>query len=181
VLGSFPATVQVSPDGWYAWVVNFNLHGEMVPSSVSVVETSAMVEVARITTCTMPHGSRLNAAGTRHYSACMMDEELVEIDARTFAVSRHFFLTKGREMGMTGAPPVRGAEAHAGHDMGGHGMEPPKPGDVGCSPTWAQPSVGRHARLGRLQQVERARRDRRRVSGRSCGACRRATGSTISR
>ena len=23
----------------------------------------------------------------------------------------------------------------------GHGMEPPKPGDVGCSPTWAQPSV----------------------------------------
>ncbi|MBK7904989.1 MAG: YncE family protein [Gemmatimonadetes bacterium] len=140
-LGSFPATVQVSPDGFFAWVVNFNLHGEMVPSSVSVVETSAMVEVARITTCTMPHGSRLNAAGTRHYSACMMDEELVEIDARTFAVSRHFFLTKGKEMGMTGAPPRRGAEAHAGHDIGGHGMEPPKPGDVGCSPTWAQPSV----------------------------------------
>lgn len=26
------------------------------------------------------------------------------------------------------------------HDLGGHGMEPPKPGDVGCSPTWAQPS-----------------------------------------
>jgi DNA-binding beta-propeller fold protein YncE len=25
--------------------------------------------------------------------------------------------------------------------MGGHGMEPPKPGDVGCSPTWAQPSA----------------------------------------
>ena len=26
-------------------------------------------------------------------------------------------------------------------DMGGHGMEPPKPGDLSCSPTWAQPSV----------------------------------------
>jgi len=26
-------------------------------------------------------------------------------------------------------------------DMGGHGMEPPKPGDVSCSPTWAQPSI----------------------------------------
>ena len=25
--------------------------------------------------------------------------------------------------------------------MGGHGMEPPKPGDVTCSPTWAQPSA----------------------------------------
>lgn len=141
VLGPFPATTQVSPDGWYAWVVNFNLHGEMVASSVSVVETGEMVEVARITTCTMPHGSRLNAAGTRHYSACMMDEELVEIDTRSFTVARHFFLTKGKEMGMTGAPPERGAAAHAGHDMGGHGMEPPRPGDVGCSPTWAQPSV----------------------------------------
>jgi len=141
VLGNFPATVQVSPDGWYAWVVNFNLHGDMVASSVSVVETGEMVEVARITTCTMPHGSRLNAAGTKHYSACMMDEELVEIDTRRLEVSRHFFLTAGKEMGMDGAPPVRGAEAHAGHDMGGHGMEPPKPGDVGCSPTWAQPSA----------------------------------------
>jgi DNA-binding beta-propeller fold protein YncE len=141
VLGQFPATAQVSPDGWYAWVVNFNLHGEMVASSVSVVETGEMIEVARIPTCTMPHGSRLNAQGTKHYSACMMDEELVEIDTRTFSVARHFFLTKGKEMGMSGAPPVRGATAHAGHDMGGHGMEPPKPGDVGCSPTWAQPSA----------------------------------------
>jgi DNA-binding beta-propeller fold protein YncE len=25
--------------------------------------------------------------------------------------------------------------------MAGHGMEPPKPGDVSCSPTWAQPSA----------------------------------------
>lgn len=140
-LGSFPATVQVSADGWYAWVVNFNLHGDMVPSSVSVVETTEMVEIARIPTCTMPHGSRLSTDGARHYSACMMDEELVEIDTRTFRVARHFFLTKGKEMGMTGAPPLRGAAALAGHDMGGHGMEPPKPGDVGCSPTWAQPSV----------------------------------------
>jgi DNA-binding beta-propeller fold protein YncE len=124
--------------------VNFNLHGDMVTSSVSVVETGEMVEVARIPTCTMPHGSRLNAAGTRHYSACMMDETLVEIDTRTFAVARHFFLTRGKERGMTGAPPVRTLAAasgeHTAHDMGGHGMTPPAPGDVGCSPTWAHPS-----------------------------------------
>ena len=140
MLGNFPATAQVSPDGFYVYVVNFNLHGEMVPSDVSVVAADELVEIARIRTCTMPHGSRLNADGTKHYSACMMDEELVEIDTRTLNVSRHFFLTKGREMGMTGAPPVRGASEHAGHDMGGHGMEPPRPGDVSCSPTWAQPS-----------------------------------------
>ncbi|MEQ1693106.1 MAG: YncE family protein [Gemmatimonas sp.] len=140
MLGNFPATMQVSPDGYYVFVVNFNLHGDMEASDVSVVAADEMVEIARIRTCTMPHGSRISADGSKHYSACMMDEELVEIDTRTLSVSRHFFLTKGKEMGMTGEPPVRGAAAHAGHDMGGHGMEPPKPGDVSCSPTWAQPS-----------------------------------------
>ena len=141
-LGYFPATAQVSPDGWFAYVVNFNLYGEMETSSVSVVETGEMVEIARIPTCTMPHGSRLNATGTKHYSVCMMDDELVEIDTRSFSVARHFFLTAGKEMGMTGAPPVRKADgSHAAHDMSGHGMTPPAPGDIGCSPTWVEPSA----------------------------------------
>src|SRR5688500_11267872 len=47
-LGNFPASLQISPDGFYAYVVNFNLHGEMVPSSVSVVSTGEMLEIARI-------------------------------------------------------------------------------------------------------------------------------------
>ena len=144
MLGSFPATAQVSPDGYYVYVVNFNLHGDMVTSSVSVVAADAMVEVARIPTCTMPHGSRFSADGTHHYSACMMDDMLVEIDTRKLAVSRYFVLTAGKEMAMTGTPPRRtldGATQTGGsHDMSGHGMEPPKPGDVSCSPTWAQPS-----------------------------------------
>ena len=63
-LGRFPATVQVAPGGHYAWVVNFNLYGAMVPSSVSVVYTDDMVEVRRIPTCVMPHGSRLSPDGT---------------------------------------------------------------------------------------------------------------------
>ncbi|HEX8649333.1 MAG TPA: YncE family protein [Pyrinomonadaceae bacterium] len=142
-LGYFPATVDVSPNGDFLYAVNFNLHGDMVPSSVSVVAVSEMLEVARIPTCTMPHGSRLNPQGTKHYSACMMDDMLVEIDTSSLRVARHFMLTKGKEMGMTGAPPQRGTpKESAGHmDMGGHGMEPPKPGDVSCSPTWAQPSA----------------------------------------
>ena len=161
-LGLFPATMDLSADGSLLWVVNFNLHGDMVPSSVSVVATEPMLEVARITTCAMPHGSRLNPQGTKHYSACRMDDMLVEIDTQTLKVSRHFLLTKGREMGMNGAPVTPGTktaamsgmksgpsnssrEQPAGRgqhmDMGGHGMEPPKPGDLSCSPTWAQPSV----------------------------------------
>jgi hypothetical protein len=95
-----------------------------------------------VQTCTMPHGSRINVQGTKQYSACMMDDMIVEIDTRTFAVSRHFMLTKGKEHGMSGAPAQHNATgATAAHDAGGHGMEPPKPGDVSCSPTWAQPSA----------------------------------------
>jgi DNA-binding beta-propeller fold protein YncE len=142
-LGLFPATMDISADGSLLFVVNFNLHGDMVPSSVSVVATEPMVEVARIQTCAMPHGSRLNAQGTKHYSACMMDDMLVEIDARNLKVARHFLLTKGKEMGMSGPPiaPKTKMVSTKHMDMGGHGMEKPKTGDVSCSPTWAQPSV----------------------------------------
>jgi DNA-binding beta-propeller fold protein YncE len=95
------------------------------------------VEVARIQTCTMPHGSRLSPDGSRHYSACMMDDQLVEIDTRALEVSRHFRLTRGAEQGETGGIPA--APAPAG-DHSGHGMAAPPPGTTACSPTWAQPS-----------------------------------------
>jgi DNA-binding beta-propeller fold protein YncE len=140
MLGNFPATMQITPDGEFAYVVNFNLHGEMVPSNVSIVATGEMVEVARVPTCTMPHGSRINAQGTKQYSACMMDDIAVEIDTRAFTVSRHFVVGKGRERGVDGTPPVGGA-GRAGHDAGSHGMDAPKAGDVSCSPTWVQPSA----------------------------------------
>jgi DNA-binding beta-propeller fold protein YncE len=122
-LGLFPATMDISRDGEFIWVANANFHGDMVPSSISVVATGEMVEVKRITTCTMPHGSRLNPQGTKQYSACMMDDMLAEIDTHKFDVSRHFVLTKGKEMGMSGAP--RGQM---------------KMGELTCVPTWAQPS-----------------------------------------
>jgi DNA-binding beta-propeller fold protein YncE len=135
-LGLFPASLQVSPDGLYAYVVNFNLHGEMVPSSVSIVSTAEMVEVARLTTCAMPHGSRLSPDGARHYSACMMDDVLIEIDAPGFRVARHFMLTPGREHGMAGAPGGEGGMPGAA----AHAME--RPADSApCSPTWAAPSA----------------------------------------
>ncbi len=130
-LGMFPATTDITPDGNFIYVANANFHGDMVPSSISVVATDQMIEVKRITTCTMPHGSRLNHAGTRHYSACMMDDMLVEIDTSKFAVSRYFMLAPGKEMGMSGAPYPAGADQKM-HNMADH-----KPV---CTPTWAQPS-----------------------------------------
>jgi DNA-binding beta-propeller fold protein YncE len=138
-LGMFPATLDVAPDGDFLFVVNFNLHGDMVPSSVSVVTPEDMTEIARIPTCTMPHGSRLSADGSRHYSVCMMDEQLVEIDTATLKVSRHFVLTRGREAGMNG-PPMRMPHDHASPSASGHGTEAPAAGDISCSPTWSQPS-----------------------------------------
>jgi DNA-binding beta-propeller fold protein YncE len=55
-------------------------------------------------------------------------------------VSRHFQLTRGKEMGMAGSPMVMDA-APGAHDMSGHGMTAPAEGDPACSPTWAQPSA----------------------------------------
>ncbi len=126
-LGLFPATTDITPDGNFIYVANANFHGDMVPSSISVVATDQMIEVKRIPTCTMPHGSRLNHAGTKHYSVCMMDDMLVEIDTRKFAVDRYFMLAKGKEMGMTGAPD-RSCDAAITRCR--------RP----CTPTWAQPS-----------------------------------------
>jgi DNA-binding beta-propeller fold protein YncE len=132
-LGNFPASIDVTPDGLFAFLVNFNLHGEMVPSSVSVVYTPTNTEVARTTTCTMPHGSRIDPSGTWQYSTCMMDDQLVEIDTRTYEVARRFSLAKGKE----GPLPNDMISEHAGHDMESGPMKM----NPSCSPTWAQPSA----------------------------------------
>jgi len=134
-LGLFPATADVSPDGNFLFVVNFNLHGDMVPSSVSVVDTNQMLELARIPTCVMPHGSRVTRDGKRQYSGCMMDDLLVEIDAEQMRLTRTFRLSAGKEQGFTGLPPKEDAsgkhDGHAGINMAA----------ATCQPTWAQPSV----------------------------------------
>jgi DNA-binding beta-propeller fold protein YncE len=168
-LGIFPASIDVTPDGLYTFSANFNLHGDMVPSTISVVYTPSPMEVDRIVTCTMPHGSRFDARGAFHYSTCMMDDQLVEIDVRTHRVSRRFSVALGEE----GPLATDDLGAHAGHgDHGDHGAHAahgapggaaaprrpmtgpaPDPAEVGyaglphvmapnsCSPTWVQPSA----------------------------------------
>lgn len=121
-LGLFPATVAVPPDGTVALTVNANFHGDHVPSTVSIVDLESMEPIGDVTTCTMPHGSRFNADGSMHYSACMMDNQLVEIDGVSLKVRRRLDL-------------VRNVAADA--PMEGHmAMAPP---EGHCSPTWATP------------------------------------------
>ena len=134
-LGLFPATADVSPDGNFLYVVNFNLHGDMVPSSVSVVDTNKMLELARIPTCVMPHGSRVTPDGKSQYSGCMMDDLLVEIDAEQMRLTRTFRVSAGKEQGFRGLPPKE--DASRKHD-GPAGMDMTA---ATCQPTWAQPSA----------------------------------------
>ena len=163
-LGLFPATMGITPDGQFMLTANFNLHGDMVPSDVSAVYTPEMVEVTKVETCLMPHGSRVRPDGTRHYSACMHSEQLVEIDLATFEVSARFDVTPGREGALA---PQRG-DRGAG-DLGVNRSEPPRlrlrdarnPAGGGhahggmpervCSPTWVEPGLG--ARANRVVYV----------------------------
>ncbi len=133
-LGLFPATMGVTPDGAFLLAVNFNLHGDPVPSNVSVVHLPSQTQLARVETCVTPHGSRVDAAGRFHYSTCMRSEQLVQLDLRTLAVSHRFSLRPGAEgplaLDNTGV-------MDPGHSMGG---------DI-CMPTWVEPGVGPHSSM----------------------------------
>jgi DNA-binding beta-propeller fold protein YncE len=93
-VGLFPATMDISSSTGFLHVVNFNLYGRMEKSSVSIVDTLTMTEVAQVPTGIMPHGSRMNAAGTRQYHVSMMDDHLWEVDSLTFAPSRSLALSE---------------------------------------------------------------------------------------
>src|ERR1700722_19982358 len=146
-LGMFPATADFSPDGNFVYIVNFNLHGDPVPSSVSAVDSNVLLEVARIPTCVMPHGSRVSRDGLHQYSACMMDDELVEVDAERMKVARSFRLTKGSEQGFEGLMPHESTgnssamNRAATGDGADHAAMSVAMNANACSPTWAQPSV----------------------------------------
>lgn len=94
LLGLFPASMQISELTGLLYCVNFNLHGEMKPSSVSVVDPESMTEIKKIQTGIMPHGSRLSPSGRYQYSVAMMSGELFEIDALTLEVNRVLSLDK---------------------------------------------------------------------------------------
>ena len=161
-LGLFPATMGITPNGQFLVVANFNLHGDMVPSDLSVVYTPTMTQLSRVTTCLMPHGSRVSASGGRQYSACMHSDQLVEFDLTTLEVSRRFSLAPGREgpldardqgmgghlMVMSGSEPESGGQGGAGppsarDDTSMGRMAGMADGsDAVCSPTWAEPGAG---------------------------------------
>jgi YVTN family beta-propeller protein len=98
-VGMFPTTVGLSPDGEWAYVPNSDFHGDRGQrNTVSVLYTPELRQVTEIPACDMPHGSRLNHAGTAVYVACMMSDELLVIDPSTFAIVRRVPLGSGKPM-----------------------------------------------------------------------------------
>ena len=147
-LGIFPASMQISPATGLLYCVNFNLHGDMVPSTVSVVDPVTMTEIKKVTTGTMPHGSRISPDGMKHYSVAMMSGELFEINTVTLQVSRVLDLDKAAEdfenksknehEGMNHGNMDHSKMDHSKMDhaaMGHEGMKHSK-----IKPTWVIPS-----------------------------------------
>ena len=91
-VGLFPATLDLSPSTGLLYVVNFNLHGPLEPSTISIVEVETMTEVAQVPSGIRPHGGRFGRDGRYFYSVNMMGFELVELDALNFDVTRRLAL-----------------------------------------------------------------------------------------
>ena len=133
-VGLFPATMDISTTTGLMFVANFNLHGDMEPSSISVIDTVSMLEIAQVEQGFMPHGSRASPDGRFHYSVGMMDDSLYELDVMQLAMGRKLYLTQSDE------PP-----AQMNHD--GHRMAIAKP-------TWVQPHPTRPFVYVALQGVD---------------------------
>lgn len=150
-LGIFPASMQISEATGFLFCVNFNLHGEMVPSTISVVEPKTMTEITKVPVGTMPHGSRLSPDGKFQYSVGMMSGDLFEINTMTLQVNRILNLDENKpmdpqhyhhkeKMTVSSGMENMGAMDHSQHQ----GME--MKGDhknhmmhSGVKPTWVQP------------------------------------------
>ncbi|PZX46984.1 YncE family protein [Algoriphagus chordae] len=132
-LGLFPASLQISKATGLLYCVNFDLHGDMLPSTVSVVDPEEMIEIDRIETGVMPHGSRISSDGMFHYSVGMMSGELFEISTTKLKVTRKLSLDGMEEDGA--------AMGGMDHSKMGHGMmteaAPMYHSEV--KPTWAMP------------------------------------------
>ena len=126
----FPTTVTLSPDGEWAFVANSDFHGERPRvNPVSIIHAPTMTKVTDLTACDMPHGVKVNHAGTRVYVSCMHSDEILELDPGSFEIVRRVKLGMGHQM-------PAGAAGHAGHGPPGASAPaaPPRKG-VDVPPT----------------------------------------------
>jgi DNA-binding beta-propeller fold protein YncE len=96
----YPTTISLTPDGELAFVANSDFFGDRPRvNPVSVVHTPTMTKIADITACDMPHGVKVNHAGTKVYISCMHSDEILEMEVATFAITRRAKAGTGMAMG----------------------------------------------------------------------------------
>jgi DNA-binding beta-propeller fold protein YncE len=124
----FPTTISITPDGEFAFVANSDFHGDRPRvNPVSIVHLPTMAKITDLPTCDMPHGVKVNHAGTFAYVSCMNSDEIVEIDVNTFAISRRVKIGKGHDMAKM--DPAKAD--HAQHAApAGSNPTPPGQGDL---------------------------------------------------
>jgi YVTN family beta-propeller protein len=127
----FPTTISLTPDGQFAFVANSDFHGDHPRMNyVSVIHTPTMTKITDIPACDMPHGVKVNRAGTRVYISCMHSDEILQLDVATFEISRRVRTGEGGH-----AMTMKAAASH-------HGPAAPASaaGTAGCSPTFVSVS-----------------------------------------
>ena len=158
----FPTTISVTPDGELAFVANSDFYGDRPRvNPLSIVHTPTMTTITNLPVCDMPHGVKVNHAGSSVYVSCMHSDELLELDISTLSIVRRVKTGSGHAMTGGGhdldahkasaaapaaapaASAPTGASEHAGHDMGAMPMAGPKGGpDLSkeCAPTFVSVS-----------------------------------------
>lgn len=163
----FPTTISVTPDGELAFVANSDFYGDRPRvNPLSIVHTPSMTTITNLPVCDMPHGVKVNHAGSTVYVSCMHSDELLELDISTLSVVRRVKTGSGHAMaggghdldahkpaaaaatpapaaGAASAPSPAAASDHAGHDMGSMNRTGPSGGpDLSkeCAPTFVSVS-----------------------------------------
>src|SRR2546430_14642256 len=117
----FPTTISVTPDGALAFVANSDFHGDHPRVNlVSIIQTATMTPLTNLRACDMPHGVKVNHAGSFVYVSCMNSDEILEIDRQSLRITRRHKTGAGMAMGAmpahtagaARAGPTRAAPAH---------------------------------------------------------------------
>ena len=132
----FPTTIAITPDGEFAFVANSDFHGDRPRVNVvSIVHVPTMAKITDLPACDMPHGVKVNHAGTFAYVSCMNSDEILEIDIGTFAIARRVKIGAGHDMskmapmpGMDHGKECAGTFVSVG--IGAYNVEPSPDGSI---------------------------------------------------
>src|SRR5256712_7846859 len=105
----FPTTIGLTPDGALAFVANSDFHGDHPRVNVvTIVQTATMTPLTNLPACDMPHGVKVNHAGTLVYVSCMNSDEILEIDRQSLRITRRHKTGEMPQHSSVG-PPIHGA------------------------------------------------------------------------